>query len=445
MSAVGDNLSRRVSRYQITSVTDKPTADPIFEAVAGIDITSLPLTPEEGFVVSRLLGRPMSIADVARETGMPAASAKVHVDSLVHKGAARPSGSGQAQSAGQETSSGRTKRPRDPYAGLIFSPADLADGRDLSEEQKKRILFMELHIDDWNHYQLLEIKRSASGADIKSGYFKASKEFHPDAYFRKDLGKFADRIDRVFRAMKAAYDVLSRPISRAAYDDTLVGDLTEDEIEELSNIADLKRRDQEHAARLKRNEATRKAGRLKWNPLAQRLNKARELFRLAEDARRAGKVEEAATHARLACTFDEALTVRAEPILAEADVHKVTVTLRRLNSAMQFGDASMEADIKKAAEAAAVLVEQTRRPELLVEVATVLLKIGLPQRAFRLANVACEVNDKHIAGWRIMGQAAAAEGKWALAGRAAERWLLLEPSSTEARALARSVKDARGA
>jgi predicted Zn-dependent protease len=112
---------------------------------------------------------------------------------------------------------------------------------------------------------------------------------------------------------------------------------------------------------------------------------------------------------------------------------------------MQFGDASMEADIKKAAEAAAVLVEQTRRPELLVEVATVLLKIGLPQRAFRLATVACEVNDKHVAGWRIMGQAAAAEGKWALAGRAAERWLLLEPSSTEARALARSVKDARGA
>jgi hypothetical protein len=418
-------------------VTAKPTAaDPRFEAIPGIDITKLPLSPEEGFVVSRLLDRRMSIADLARETGLPLVACKTHVESLVRKGAVRP--------VGTTESSGPVKRVKDPYAGIIFSPADLADGKDLTEEQKKRILLLEMHLDDWNHYRLLDVKRSASGADIKTGYFKASKEFHPDTYFRKDLGKYADRVDRVFRAMKAAYDVLSRPISRSAYDETLVGELSEDELEELSQIADVKRREQEHAARLLRNEAARKASRLKWNPLAQRLNKARELFRLAEDARKGGRIDEAATHARLACTYDEALKVRAEPILAEADVHRVTVTIKRVNAAMQYGDKSMEAEIKRVAEEAAVVAEQTRRPTLLVEVAAVLLKVGLPQRAFRLASMATEGDEKLVAGWRIVAQAAAAEGKWALTARAAERWLALEPTSAEAKAMVKSAKEGRG-
>ena len=418
-------------------MTAKPTAaDPHFEAIPGLDITKLPLSPEEGFVVSRLLDRRMSIADVARETGLPVADCKAHVESLVRKGAVRPLGTTE--------STAPFKRAKDPYAGIIFSPADLADGRDLTEEQKKRILLLEMHLDDWNHYRLLDIKRSASGADIKTSYFRASKEFHPDTYFRKDLGKYADRVDRIFRAMKAAYDVLSRPVSRSAYDETLVGELSEDELEELSQIADVKRREQEHAARLLRNEAARKASRLKWNPLAQRLAKARELFRLAEDARKGGRIDEAATHARLACTYDEALKVRAEPILAEADVHKVTLTLKRVNAAMQYGDKSMESDIKRAAEEAAVVAEQTRRPALLVEVAAILLKVGLAHRAFRLASLASDIDDKLAAAWRTVALAAAADGKWALAARAAERLLALEPTSADAKAVIKSAREARG-
>jgi tetratricopeptide (TPR) repeat protein len=183
---------------------------------------------------------------------------------------------------------------------------------------------------------------------------------------------------------------------------------------------------------------------LKWNPLAQRLAKARELFRLAEDARKGGRIDEAATHARLACTYDEALKVRAEPILAEADVHKVTLTIKRVNAAMQYGDKSMEAEIKRAAEEAAVVAEQTRRPALLVEVATVLLKVGLAQRAFRLASLASDIDDKLAAAWRIVALAAAAEGKWALAARAAERWLALEPTSADAKAMIKTAKEARG-
>lgn|GEM_PF-1021929 len=421
------------------SVTPTPAADPVFELVATVDITRLPLTAEEGFVISRMMNRRVTIRDLERETGMPPPALKGHLESMMKKGAVTM----HAGTSSAATTTAAAK-PKDPYQGIIFSPADMADGRELTEEQKKRILFVEMHLDQWSHYRLLELKRTAPPADVKSAYFKLSKEFHPDTFFRKDVGRYRERVDRIFRAMKAAYDVLSKPATRAAYDDTLVGELTDEDIEELARIADVKRREEERASRLARNEATRKARRLRWNPISQRLARARELYKLAEDARKAGKFEEAATRARLACTFDEALVVRAEPIIAEADASRCAAMLKKVQSALQYGDKSMEQDIKKAAEEVAQKAEPLKRPALLVDVAKMLLQVQLPQRAFRLAQMATEVDDKLVAGWKIAAEAAASEEKWALAGRAAERWLALEPGSEAAKQALKQAK-AKGA
>ncbi len=419
------------------SVSPPPTADPQFELVATVDITKLPLTAEEGFVLSRMMSRRVTIRDLERETGMAPPTLKVHLESMMKKGAV-------TMHLGAAPTAAPAAKPKDPYQGIIFSPADMADGRELSEEQKKRILFVEMHLDQWSHYRLLELKRTAPAGDVKSAYFRLSKEFHPDAFFRKDVGRYRERVDRIFRAMKAAYDVLSKPATRAAYDDTLVGELTDEDIEELARIADVKRREEERAARLARSEATRKAKRLKWNPISQRLARARELYKLAEDARKAGKFGEAATHARLACTFDEALVVRAEPIIAEADAARCAALLKKLQSALQYGDKTMEQDIKKAAEEVAQKAEPLKRPALLVDVARVLLQVNMPQRAFRLAQLATEADEKLVAGWKIAAEAAAREEKWALSGRAAERWLALEPNAEAAKQAVKQAKTKGG-
>jgi curved DNA-binding protein CbpA len=413
---------------------DKNADGLFFELVAGIDITKLPLNAEEGFVLSRMMSRRVSIPDLNRETGISPTMLKTHLESMMKKGAVTLNAAPSAEKAPK----------RDPYAGIIFSPADMADGRELSEEQKKRILFVEMHLDDWNHYKLLDLRRSASGGDIKAGYFKASKEFHPDTFFRKDIGKYAERVDRIFRAMKAAYDVLSRPVSRSAYDETLVGELSDEELEELSQIADVKKREVERQARLARAESARKASRLRWNPMTKRLAQAREMFRLAEDARKAGRIDEAATHARLACTYDEALKVRAEPILLEADALKTQTMVKRIHAALQYGDKSMEADIKRVAEEAAQIAEGSKRSGLLIEVAAVLLLAKMPQRAFRLATLATELDEKSAPAWKVVAEAAAQEEKWALAARAADRWLALEPQSGPAKAMVKAAKEGRG-
>ncbi len=414
-------------------------AETLFEVPVGVDVMRLPLTAEEGFLLSRLMGRQATLVDLTRETGLPAPQVKSLVENLVRKGAATLS---QAKAAPSSTTQAPA-RVKDPWGGMIFSPADMADGKDLTEEQKKRILHVEAHLDDWNHYTLLGVKRTASTADIKTGYFKASKEFHPDTFFRKDIGKYAERVDRIFRAMKAAYDVLSKAPIRVAYDETLIGEISPEELEELAQIADVKRREIEHQARIVRAEAARKAARLRRNPIAEKLLKAREYFRLAEEARKAGRLEEAATHARLACVYDEALKVRVEPLLTEAEVQRVAVLLKKVTVAIQYGDRSLEAEMLALADQAADLAETLKRPALLLDVATVLMKLPREVRAFRLASQVTELDDKNVAAWKIVAEAAAQQEKWALCNRAAERWAALEPTATRPKELIKQAKTSR--
>lgn len=68
------------------------------------------------------------------------------------------------------------------------------------------------------HYDLLDVPRSADRKAIRDAYFGLSKRFHPDVFFRRELGAYRTRVDEVFRMLTRAYDVLSNPRQRAGYD-----------------------------------------------------------------------------------------------------------------------------------------------------------------------------------------------------------------------------------
>jgi tetratricopeptide (TPR) repeat protein len=69
-----------------------------------------------------------------------------------------------------------------------------------------------------DHYNALGLGASASPGDIKRAYFKAAKKFHPDALARLGLEDLRDEAARVFGRIAEAFETLSDPNKKAAYD-----------------------------------------------------------------------------------------------------------------------------------------------------------------------------------------------------------------------------------
>nr|HPQ40452.1 DnaJ domain-containing protein [bacterium] len=77
-----------------------------------------------------------------------------------------------------------------------------------------------------NHYEILGIKPDATAAEIKSVYFELAKQFHPDRRPDDDPDDVKNKLDQIFVRIREAYQILSDPERREAYDQRLSeGDL----------------------------------------------------------------------------------------------------------------------------------------------------------------------------------------------------------------------------
>ena len=72
-----------------------------------------------------------------------------------------------------------------------------------------------------DHYAALGLRSSASLADIKKAFRQLASQYHPD---RNDAADAAAR----FGAVQQAYEVLSDPARRKAYDDNRQRNLLDD-------------------------------------------------------------------------------------------------------------------------------------------------------------------------------------------------------------------------
>jgi hypothetical protein len=90
----------------------------------------------------------------------------------------------------------------------------------LSAEQKLRIDEFYDSLDRRNAFQLLEIGHDCDDKGVKRAYFKLSKEFHPDRFFGRELGEYANKLSKIFQAVKAAFELLSDKNRRSAYEES---------------------------------------------------------------------------------------------------------------------------------------------------------------------------------------------------------------------------------
>ncbi len=266
--------------------------DKIPKVTPGLNLNELSLSPEEGFLFSRVDGS-TSLGRLAQESGMKTDRAQKVFDSLGKKGIITWDGEDPAG----EIPSKEVLSEEEAYDGIEFDPFELAEDIDLDEDTKKKILFLHAKMKELTHYKMLRVDRRADPKEIKRAYFGVSKEFHPDTFFRKSIGSYKSKIEAIFKRISNAYEVLSNEQKRAAYDATLPYEPTPEEIEEQKRKQDLKQRD-EHLKEERRKRLMRRM------PIGRQKAKARRHLEEAIRHKQEGDLLQAANSAKIALVLD---------------------------------------------------------------------------------------------------------------------------------------------
>jgi len=177
-------------------------------------LRGLPLTPVDGFILSRIDGRANEV-DIANQTGLDLDTVRASIEKLVQLGvAAFPDGatSGVIPTPAAAAGPPPTPPPRPPSA------PPQGDGIDLDREHRTAIEATFARLDEIDHYALLGVPRDADRKVIKRAYYDFASRYHPDRFFRKNLGAFRARMEAIFARGTTAHDVLTSKTRRAEYD-----------------------------------------------------------------------------------------------------------------------------------------------------------------------------------------------------------------------------------
>ncbi|MGD0529897.1 MAG: J domain-containing protein [Polyangiaceae bacterium] len=100
-------------------------------------------------------------------------------------------------------------------------PPDDAADVDIDVELQRYVADACARLDRIDHYEILEVARDADVKAIKRAYFRLVGVLHPDRFFGKRLGPHKAGLLEVFNRVTLAYDELTKPAQRAAYDASL--------------------------------------------------------------------------------------------------------------------------------------------------------------------------------------------------------------------------------
>jgi curved DNA-binding protein CbpA len=391
-----------------------------------VDFGRMDLAEEELALFSLLKNRAMSVLEISRRSDQTTRKIRLTLENMIDQGVVEI-----------------VETAEDEENPFVYDEKLLAEDVDLTQKQKERILLLEAKLTEWSHYRLFDVPRTSSMAGIKRGYHTASKEFHPDAYFRKDIGSYQNRINKIFVRMKKGYDVLSNKTARQTYDDSIAHiPFTKEEVFELDRQDREKELIEQAQARELRHERRREERRLNRNPLLQRLRKARDLLRLAEKALASGKTAEAGRHARLAKQYapqDKKLVGQCNDIIGGTNVGRARAIAGRGDDLVAKNDIQ---GVHKIVQE--VLKLAPHDPASVAAVAAMLMKIGERDDALQYAQKAVELDPGLKRAWYTLLDAAELTSKWKVAEKAAKSLLHIEGDNAKIKKrLRKATKEVR--
>ena len=88
---------------------------------------------------------------------------------------------------------------------------------ELEEGRKEEILALDAKVASNNLFEFLGVPTGAPSEEVHAAFREASRKFHPDKYYGKNLGSFKLKLDRIFKRMVEANQTLTDPDKREAY------------------------------------------------------------------------------------------------------------------------------------------------------------------------------------------------------------------------------------
>lgn len=94
----------------------------------------------------------------------------------------------------------------------------MPDREPLTPEEKAAIDVLSGLVKTGDLYQILGVPSSCNIEQIRNAYYELSRSWHPDQFYRRDLGEYQAILDELFVGVNKAYSVLSNKNKRAIYD-----------------------------------------------------------------------------------------------------------------------------------------------------------------------------------------------------------------------------------
>ncbi len=186
----------------------------------GLDLTSMEVTVQEGFIMSRVDGS-STVKEICMSSGLGMEATMQIMASLADKGLVV---------LGSEE---RKRRPttktvpvlEEAAATASRSPMDLVSedlvpaGEDYPIKKKLRAYIRNHYgrLDEMNFFQLLCIEPTRELKPIRYAFLQRTKEFHPDRYYGREIGPYEEMVREVFKHVVRAYRFLEDVAQREAY------------------------------------------------------------------------------------------------------------------------------------------------------------------------------------------------------------------------------------
>jgi curved DNA-binding protein CbpA len=404
----------------------------------GWDPSGRALSPAEGFLLSRIDGRTPWVV-LLQIGGLAPGEIESCLNRWMEEGIVELADVGDLGGGGPQNGQKPSPAPVDAAStGEANGSGAVSEGAidpelDLSVDLQRRILELEANLEQPYH-TLLGVDRNADTRAIKRAYFELSRQFHPDRYFRRQIGDYAPRLERIFKKVVEAYELLSDPTTRAEIERSMQHATPPPKPDVPAGVADGEAASvpkPQRSARRQRLERLRRQFRIPDEVLAERCFKARQFFDAAMVSKQKERWLEAAASIRLAIAFDPGCDEYRKGFgELQARVHQLRAADLLEQAKGALDDSARHQAMKLYEEA---LHYRPGDPEVNDRAAQLALELNHLDRARDYAETACEVAPE-VAGYRVtLARVYSGQGLSEKAKTTLEEAIRLDPDDLQAR------------